>query len=296
MNYTLTVFTPSYNRAYTLGKCYESLLRQTSKDFIWLIVDDGSTDNTKELVEKWIEEGIVPIIYDRQENQGMHGAHNTAYSLINTELSMCCDSDDYLADDAVEKVITFWNLHGSSKYSGMIGLDAYPNGQLISKILEDNETTTYDIRQNFRLNCDYKLVFRSEILKDNPLPLFNGEKYVPLDCKYYPLDEKYKMLVLNEILCYVEYLPDGGTKNIIIQYRKNPKGFAYFRKQVLKMPGPFKVKFRNAIHYVSSSFISKNRNFIKESPAKIITILSIPFGFLLYLYIMNTKKTTVFKD
>lgn len=85
MKATLTVFTPAYNRAYTLHKCYESLKMQTNKDFVWLIIDDGSTDNTRELVESWINENIVHITYHYQKNQGMHGAHNTAYELIDTE-------------------------------------------------------------------------------------------------------------------------------------------------------------------------------------------------------------------
>ena len=76
---TLTVFTPAYNRAHTIGRTYESLCRQTSKDFEWLVVDDGSKDNTRELVENWIKEGKIDIRYVYQENQGMHGAHNTAY-------------------------------------------------------------------------------------------------------------------------------------------------------------------------------------------------------------------------
>ena len=106
---TLTIFTPTYNRAYTLHLCYESLKRQTSKDFVWLIVDDGSTDNTKEVVENWISENEVSIRYHYQDNQGMHGAHNTAYELIDTELNVCIDSDDYMPDDAVEKIVLFWN-------------------------------------------------------------------------------------------------------------------------------------------------------------------------------------------
>ena len=91
MKHTLTIFTPSYNRAYTLHKCYESLKKQTSKDFCWLIIDDGSTDNTKELVDNWIDENIIEIKYHYQNNQGMHGAHNTAYELIDTELNVCIE-------------------------------------------------------------------------------------------------------------------------------------------------------------------------------------------------------------
>lgn len=107
VKHTLTIFTPSYNRAYTLHKCYESLKKQSSKDFLWLIIDDGSTDNTKELVDSWIDENIIEIKYHYQNNQGMHGAHNTAYELMDTELNVCIDSDDYMPDDAVEKIIDF---------------------------------------------------------------------------------------------------------------------------------------------------------------------------------------------
>lgn len=92
----ITVFTPTYNRAYTLSKCYKSLKQQTCKDFVWLIIDDGSTDNTQELVEEWITENEIEIQYHYQKNQGMHGAHNTAYELIETELNVCIDSDDYM--------------------------------------------------------------------------------------------------------------------------------------------------------------------------------------------------------
>src|SRR4051794_22068297 len=104
----LTVFTPTFNRAYCLETCYKSLLRQTSKDFIWLIIDDGSTDRTKEIVKGWIKENKIEIRYHWQNNLGMHGAHNTAYELIETELNVCIDSDDYMPEDAVEKIISFW--------------------------------------------------------------------------------------------------------------------------------------------------------------------------------------------
>ena len=125
---TLTVFTPAYNRAHTISRTYESLCRQTCKDFIWLVVDDGSTDGTRKLIEQWIADGIIPIQYIYQENQGMHGAHNTAYRNIATELNTCIDSDDYMPDDAVEQIIDFWKKHGSDRYAGIIGLDATQDG------------------------------------------------------------------------------------------------------------------------------------------------------------------------
>ena len=103
-NFTLTIFTPVYNRAHTIRRTYESLCRQTCKDFEWLVIDDGSTDNTCHLVEGWKAEGLIPIRYVYQENQGMHGAHNTAYKNINTELNTCIDSDEWSPYDSLDKI------------------------------------------------------------------------------------------------------------------------------------------------------------------------------------------------
>ena len=115
MEVTLTVFTPTYNRAYVLGRCYESLKKQTCKDFKWLIIDDGSTDGTEELVKKWIDENTISIDYKYQQNQGMHGAHNTAYELIDTEINVCIDSDDYMPNDAIEKIITSYTKEAGAR-------------------------------------------------------------------------------------------------------------------------------------------------------------------------------------
>lgn len=105
----LTIFTPAYNRAYTITRTYESLLKQQCKDFIWMIIDDGSTDNTKELVEKWKnKENGFEICYIYKENGGMHTAHNVAYENIDTELNVCIDSDDCLAENAVQKILEKW--------------------------------------------------------------------------------------------------------------------------------------------------------------------------------------------
>src|SRR5690606_23015806 len=125
--------TTTYNRAYTLHKLYESLKRQTSKDFCWLIVDDGSQDNTEDLVKIWQDESIVPINYIYQENKGMLGGHNTAYDNITTELNVCIDSDDYMPDNAIERILTLWKENGSDSLAGMVGLDAYEDGEIIGK-------------------------------------------------------------------------------------------------------------------------------------------------------------------
>lgn len=285
----LTVFTPTYNRAYCLDQCYQSLVRQTSKDFIWLIIDDGSTDHTEQLVWKWMEEKKIEIRYRRQENQGMHGAHNTAYELIDTELNVCIDSDDYMPDDAVEKITAFWRKHGSKGVSGIIGLDADANNRIIGTKLPGHlrSSTLFDLYYKHGVTGDKKLVYRSELTRMYPYPIFPNEKYVGLAYKYYMLDKQYKLLLLNEVLCHVEYLPDGSSLNMFNQYRKNPRGFAFYRKELMKLPfAGLSFKYRQAIHYVSSSFLSANHHFLKETPNKMLTVLALPFGVLLYSYIL----------
>ncbi|MGM0836083.1 MAG: glycosyltransferase family 2 protein [Bacillota bacterium] len=285
----LTVFTPTYNRSYCLGRCYESLKDQTSKDFTWLIIDDGSTDGTRELVDTWRNENQLEIVYIWQENQGMHGAHNTAYEHIITELNVCIDSDDYMPEDAVEKIVTFWKEHGCEKVSGIVGLDLFTNGKIIGTPLpkEHKTSTLFNLYYRHGVKGDKKLVYRTELTKRYPYPIFKGEKYVGLAYKYYKLDQDYELLIMNEALCIVEYLPDGSSVNMLRQYRKNPKGFAFYRKELMKLPFvgvTFKV--RQAIHYVSSSLFMNNRKFISDAPDKGITTLAIPFGYLLYLYIV----------
>ncbi|MDR7239987.1 glycosyltransferase family 2 protein [Neobacillus drentensis] len=294
----LTVFTPTYNRSYCLNNCYQSLLRQTCDDFIWLIIDDGSTDDTKELVDSWISEDKLDIRYHWQENQGMHGAHNTAYELIETELNVCIDSDDFMPEHAVEKIVEFWKVHGSEKVSGIIGLDSFNDNKIIgTKLPKKIKTSTlFDLYHKHGVVGDKKLVFRTELTKKYPYPLFKNEKYVGLAYKYYNLDRDYELLLLNEILCCVEYLADGSSLNMFNQYRKNPKGFAFYRKELMKLPFASKsFKFRQAIHYVSSNLIIKNWKFLSEAPIKGLTFLAIPFGFLLYFFIQHKRgpfKTT----
>ena len=121
----LTVFTPAYNRAGTLPRTYQSLREQECKDFIWLIVDDGSSDNTRELVDGWKNQNNgFEIQYIYKENGGMHTAHNVAYENIHTELNVCIDSDDRMGAETVEKVQKTWLRGERKKYAGLIGLDA----------------------------------------------------------------------------------------------------------------------------------------------------------------------------
>ncbi|GGD73356.1 glycosyltransferase family 2 protein [Paenibacillus nasutitermitis] len=296
MSPLLTVFTPTYNRAYTLHLCYESLKRQSCRDFLWLIIDDGSGDGTRDLVAGWIREGLVPIRYHYQENQGMHSAHNAAYERIDTELNVCIDSDDYMTDDAVERIITFWQAYGSRNYAGIVGLDAAPDGSWIGTAMPEGlkASTLTDLYAKHGVKGDKKLVYRSELTrKSPPYPIFQGEKYCPLSCKYILIDQQYPLLVMNEPLCIVEYRPDGSSMNMIRQYRRNPQGFRFFRKIAMRYAPSFKERLRESVHYVSSSLMSGSRRFLRESPCKWTTLLALPLGCLLYLYIQKTNRAAV---
>lgn len=293
---TLTVFTPAYNRAHTIGRTYESLCRQTCQDFEWLIVDDGSQDNTKELVEEWIKENKISIRYIYQQNQGMHGAHNTAYANIQTELNTCIDSDDYMPDNAVEKIVTFWKEHGSDKYAGILALDQEENtGKIIgTKFPEEMKESTLQGFYAAGGKGDKKLVYRTDVINQYPpYPLFEGERYVGLAYKYMLIDQDYKLLTMNEPLVIVEYQADGSSYNMFKQYWRNPKGFAFFRKTEMVTTKSLKRKYMVCIHYVSSSIISKNKKFIQESPCKFLTVLAIPTGYLLYLKIRYSVRNDI---
>ncbi|MCD8231872.1 MAG: glycosyltransferase family 2 protein [Clostridiales bacterium] len=294
-NTPLTIFTPSYNRADLLPRCYESMERQTNKHFVWMIIDDGSTDDTQLLVQGWIaSQREFEIQYYYKENGGLHTAYNEAISHITTELSMCIDSDDYMPDDAVEKVLKFWKKCGSDKVAGIVGLDFYTNDEVIGDYLPNQKTINlidlligkYKIKNGDRTN-----VVRTELYKKYaPMKVYPGEKNFNPHYMHLQISKDYDFLVLNENLRYVEYQANGMSNSILRQYKNSPNSFIETRRLYLSFPNTsFKFKFRNSIHLVSSCIIAgKFRSILQYSPCKMITVLAVPFGMILSLYI-NAK-------
>ena len=283
----LTVFTPTYNRAHTLPRTYASLSRQDCKDFVWLIIDDGSTDDTRALVEAWqTQEHSFEIRYLYKENGGMHTAHNAAYEVIDTELNVCIDSDDCLAPGAVRKILAKWDSVQKDKYAGIIGLDADLQGNLIGTgfpagMIETTLSGYYAAGGS----GDKKLVYRTDVMRQYPpYPVFEGEKYVALAYKYRLIDQDYKLAVLNDVLCNVEYQQDGSSNTMWRQYLNNPKGFAFWRKVCMQYPLSRKRLFIDCVHYVSSSILAGDRYFLFHSPRKAITVIAILPGTLLSFY------------
>lgn len=296
---TLTVFTPLYNRKITLKRTYESLCRQTNKDFIWLIIDDGSTDNPYEEIEKWLaKDNGFKIRYIYKENGGMHTAHNTAYENIYTELNVCIDSDDYMPDNAVELILDCWKENKDKGYAGIIALDYGDSTKAVigKELPKDKDSTTLMGYYNNGGSGDKKLIYRTDIIKSTPpYPVFENEKYVALAYKYHIIDEKYEMKILNECVCIVDYQMDGSSTNMYRQYMRNPKGFAFWRKEQMRHAVNFKQKIKACVHYVSSSLICSNKHFIKESPEKFLTIIAVPFGFALKILIKHKAKSSFMK-
>lgn len=294
----ITVFTTTYNRAHLLPRLYESLCAQTNTDFIWLIVDDGSTDDTNELVHKWIAENKIEITYIYKENGGMHTGHNVAYENIHTDYNICIDSDDFLLTSSIETItalIKEFNVSNDDTLAGLVGLNITTEGKVIgNKFPKDVLLSKFqDISRKHNAIGDKKIVYKTKnIHKLTPYPAFPPEKFVPL---YYPilLDAEFDYLCINQNFCVVEYQDDGSTINIFNQYIKNPQGFRHSRAIEITYCKNYKSKFKSAMHLISSNMILKETNLCKGSPNTLLTILALPFGIAWYFKVksmMNSKR------
>lgn len=287
----LTIFTPAYNRAELLGRCFESMKRQTRKDFIWMIIDDGSTDDTRQVVKSWQRQPLDFVIeYHYKENGGLHTAYNEAIARIETELCVCIDSDDFMPEDAVERILAFWAEHGSDEVAGIVGLDFDLDGNVIGDPLPDQKTVNlidllvgkYPVHNGDRTNVVRTALYK----KFAPMKVFPGEKNFNPHYLHLQISKEYDFLVLNENLRFVEYQPGGMSNSMLRQYRSSPRSFAETRKLYLSFPDtPLAFRFRQCIHYVSSSILAKNGRFLQESPTKLLTLLALPFGAALCTYI-----------
>ncbi|MBQ9729959.1 MAG: glycosyltransferase family 2 protein [Clostridia bacterium] len=294
---TLTVFTPTYNRAHCLSRGYEALKRQTSKDFVWLVIDDGSTDNTKELVSAWQkQENGFEIRYVYKENGGLYTGYNKAIEHADTPLCVCVDSDDYLVDDAVEKVVRFWQENGSEEYAGIVALDAYENGEIIGDKMPEQKTINFidlAIGKYKGKNGDKKNFVRTDLYKSvAPMKEFPEERDFNPHYLHLKISKTHDFLVLNEPLCIVEYQPDGMTNSIFKNYLRSPKGFRESRLLDMSFKNaPFLYTAKKTIHYISSCILSK-QPCISASPRKALTVLLYPFGWLFSLYVRYRGKRT----
>ena len=294
---TLTVFTPTYNRAHTLGRVYESLCRQTSDDFEWMVIDDGSTDDTEKLIHKFSDDHKFAIHYIYKENGGLYTGYNVAYETIRTELCVCIDSDDYMPDDAVEKIIYFWKQYGSDKYAGLLGLDYDVASREIiggSFPVELKEVFFYDLTLKHIHSGDTKPVMRTDLMRAvAPQVGFPGEKNFNPVYMMLQVCDKYPILLMNEVLCNVEYQvgADSMSQAIWRQYLNSAKSFAKLRLLEMSLEhNTLRNKIRVCAHYVSSCILSKDKKWLCNSPLKLMTLLVAPLGFILSLIVLWKNK------
>lgn len=291
----LTVFTPTFNRLYTLKRTYEWMRKQTCKDFIWLIIDDGSTDGTEQEVKKWLaaSDKEFELRYEWKENGGLHTGYNRAIELTETELIVCIDSDDFMPENAVEIITEFWNKHRDNRYAGFIGLDYNLDNKPVGDLLPNVKSSRItDLQQIYHFKGDDKMVIRTELLKKYiPQPTYHGEKNFNPIYLLLHLDFNYTFLLLNKNLCYVDYQPNGMTASVFHQYLNSPNSFAALRVLRISLPNlTFTYKLRQYIHLASSICISRNFSWIRKSSSPILTILLLPLGLLLTLYIKIKVK------
>ncbi len=241
----MTIFTPTYNRAYILPQLYKSLQSQTLKDFEWLIVDDGSTDNTEQMVNEWVHtENTFLITYIKQENGGKQRAVNVGVEYAVTPLFWIVDSDDWLPDNAMETAVKWFDtIYGLEGFAGIGGLRGCSEGILGTTFDGEYIDCTSLDRGKHNINGDKSEIFFTEILKKFPFPVADGEKFVPEALVWNRIAAAgYKLRWFNEIIYITEYLPDGYTKNVDKNLITNWQGYSLYTKEVLQSAMPLKDK------------------------------------------------------
>lgn len=249
----ITVLTPAYNRGKLLEKLYESLCAQDCKDFEWLIVDDGSTDDTSEHVEQMKQTADFPIFYHRKENGGKHTALNYAYQFIKTPLTFIVDSDDSLTADAISYVNEIYKRYkNESDLCGFSFLRGKLDGGYLSTsgVSQDGMKESYvECRINRNIGGDMAEVWYTHCLKEYPFPEFQGEKFLGEDIVWVRMSEKYKMRFFNRVIYVSDYLEDGLTNNRRKHNIKSPNGCVVRAEAFLDSDSNIKTKIKAALQY-----------------------------------------------
>lgn len=285
----VTVLTPTYNRKDYIDKLYNSLKMQTCKNFTWMIVDDGSTDNTECKIEYYIKENILDIIYLKKKNGGKHTALNFGISKITTPLVFIVDSDDYLTENAIEIINNDYQYIKSSKYCGLAYLRGYSKDRVIgNEFLNEGYANLNYVRYVDNVQGDKAEVWKTEYLKKIPFPVFENEKFIGEHYVWCQLSENYDMYMRNKIIYITEYLVGGLTRSGRALRIRCPKGGMASSEILLKKKYyPLKTRIKNGILYNCYSFFLRkslvtrcketNRN------TMIIVLTALP-GFVIYIY------------
>lgn len=294
--YKFTVFTPTFNRAATLKRCYEHLLGQTFKDFEWLVVDDGSTDDTQSVVNGFILENKINIRYYRQHNFGKPTAINWGVSLAAGEFFVILDSDDALRHDYMEILLKEYDAIDAAKinkFAGVEGSTCSFGGKLIGTEFPVGygcdflDSDFMEIRLKHKVRGDKHGFIKTEIMKEYPMPIFPGEKYITEAVIWNRMAQKYCVRFINENIYLAEYRRDGLTKNWVRMRMNNPKGGMVYCREFLgfgvKIPiSAILVKYNNLVRF--SLHAGKLPDVISgiKGPRLLLAPVAIAVGILLY--------------
>jgi glycosyltransferase involved in cell wall biosynthesis len=291
----ITVFTPTYNRAKNLKALYRSLLTQTYTDFEWIIVDDGSNDDTKDLIQSFIDQNKINICYRYQKNSGKHIAINYGARIASGHLFFVVDSDDFLTPDSLERFTFHWNKLENlprdirDNIIGLAGNRARPNGEVIGgnpgySILD---TDLVDYRFNRKILGDKAEMYLTQIVKDNPFPHFEGETFCPEALVFYRLAQNGKMLRFFDENIYIsEYLEGGLSLDGLKTLKRGLTASLLSYADVVgfnNISALTRIKY--AILFWRFSFLDSSRTALKKSrmlPSPIY-ILLYPIGYIFYL-------------
>lgn len=294
--YVFTICTATYNRAYTLYRVYESLKAQTYREFEWLVIDDGSTDNTGELVGQWQKEAEFPIRYIRQENKGKHGAWNRGVREAKGELFLLLDSDDACFPNALGRFKHHWDSipeNQRDKFSGVAALCINQQGKLVGNEFPFDvfDSNSFEIRTKHQVFGEKWGFNRTEVMKRFPFPEISGEKYMISSMVWNRISLSYKTRFVNEKLrIYYQGMTDSITKSSVKLRAKNPKGARLYYQEYTKLNISLKWKVKNLINYVRFSFHAgiAPLQIILESDYKILTTMLLIAGF--YFYKIDTHE------
>lgn len=294
INKQITIFTPTYNRSNRLIALYNSLCFQTYKDFEWIIVDDGSVDNTNEVVESFLSENKIDIVYFKKTNGGKHTAINKGVELANGMLFFIVDSDDYLTHDAIEIVVSKYNSVKHLKdVVGVCGRRGYSKEKYIGSQFkyDDILSSSLDFRYVYKIKGDMAEVVITSELKKYPFPTFLGEKYCPEDLIWNRISNNKKILWFSEIIYIGEYL-EGGITDRILELRKNSSNlFLIYYSELGKYNISFIQKYKSIINFWRFSIYNKKTFQEKWGMIdnKWLSILSFPIS-LFMIVKDNIKK------
>lgn len=246
----ITILTPTYNRSNLLPELYESLLRQTSKDFEWLIVDDGSSDNTKEVLKRMSQGSIFPVRYFYKRNGGKHTAVNMGVKNAGGQLVLILDSDDELPPTAIADIAEAYKpIKGRQEFAGVCGYMAHRDGQVIGLPLVEVEASEIVLRYKYNVCGDMCEVFRTDVLREFPFPEIKDERFCPECLVWNRIARKYRLHVFPKVVYLRDYLDGGLTSNIVRIRMNSPIATMMTYAEMLDYDIPWVEKVKAAINF-----------------------------------------------